>query len=392
MSNIKYLVGNKNFSLEPFEPFSNHVLNFLEKLSKEINLINNIKIYPDLKSLSFWCRKQNLYKLKEEFLKDKDKIGLGLVFHVTPSNIATNFAYSLIFGLLSGNSNVVKVPSKNFIQIKLVCNLIKKILKKNNKFLKKKITIIRYKDDDKLTGYFSMLSDARLIWGGDKTINKLRTFKTNERSIDINFADRYSFCVINQTKLAKLNKHEFNMLIRKFYNDTYLVDQNACSSPHLIVWTGRKNKNCQKLFWQELYNLVKEKYSLTELAPSEKYNELCKHLLSSNDISEVKTFENLIYIIKLKKLSAHNENLRGKWGLFFEYELDNLNKINKIINNKYQTLTYFGLDKRMIRNFIFNNNLKGIDRVVPIGQSLDIGLLWDGYNIPNILSRGVQIR
>lgn len=392
MSNIKYLVGNKNFSLEPFEPFSNHVLNFLEKLSKEINLINNIKIYPDLKSLSFWCRKQNLYKLKEEFLKDKDKIGLGLVFHVTPSNIATNFAYSLIFGLLSGNSNVVKVPSKNFIQIKLVCNLIKKILKKNNKFLKKKITIIRYKDDDKLTGYFSMLSDARLIWGGDKTINKLRTFKTNERSIDINFADRYSFCVINQTKLAKLNKHEFNMLIRKFYNDTYLVDQNACSSPHLIVWTGRKNKNCQKLFWQELYNLVKEKYSLTELAPSEKYNELCKHLLSSNDISEVKTFENLIYIIKLKKLSTQNENLRGKWGLFFEYELDNLNKINKIINNKYQTLTYFGLDKRMIRNFIFNNNLKGIDRVVPIGQSLDIGLLWDGYNIPNILSRGVQIR
>ena len=231
-----------------------------------------------------------------------------------------------------------------------------------------------------------------MIWGGDKTINKLRTFKTNERTIDINFADRYSFCVINQTKLAKLNKHEFNMLIRKFYNDTYLVDQNACSSPHLIVWTGRKNKNCQKLFWQELYNLVKEKYSLTELAPSEKYNELCKHLLSSNDISEVKTFENLIYIIKLKKLSTQNENLRGKWGLFFEYELDNLNKINKIINNKYQTLTYFGLDKRMIRNFIFNNNLKGIDRVVPIGQSLDIGLLWDGYNIPNILSRGVQIR
>ena len=76
------------------------------------------------------CRKQNLYKLKEEFLKDKDKIGLGLVFHITPSNVATNFAYSLIFGLLSGNSNVVKVPSKNFTQIKLICGLINKILKK----------------------------------------------------------------------------------------------------------------------------------------------------------------------------------------------------------------------------------------------------------------------
>ena len=326
MRNIKYLVGNKNFSLKPFEPFSNDVLIFLEKLSKELNLLSNIKLYPDLKSLSFWCRKQNLYKLKEEFLKDKDKIGLGLVFHITPSNVATNFAYSLIFGLLSGNSNVVKVPSKNFTQIKLICGLINKILKKKNNFLKDKITIVRYKDDDQSTRYFSMISDARLIWGGDKTIEKLRSFKTNERSIDINFADRYSFCVINQSKLAKLKKYELKILTQKFYNDTYLVDQNACSSPHLIVWTGKKNKNCQKLFWQELYNLVKEKYILTELAPSEKYNDLCKYLLSLKHISKVNTFDNLIYIIKLKKLPSKNDSFRGKWGLFFEYELDDLNK------------------------------------------------------------------
>ncbi len=392
MNNIKYLVGNKNFSLKPFEPFSNHVLKFLEKLSKELNSLRNIKNYPELKSLSFWCRKKNLYKLKKDFFKDKDKIGLGLVFHITPSNVATNFAYSLIFGLLSGNSNVVKVPSKNFIQINLICDLINKILEKENNILKEKITIIRYKDDDEPTRYFSMISDARLIWGGDKTINKLRSFQTNERSIDINFADRYSFCVINQSKLAKLNKHELKILIQKFYNDTYLVDQNACSSPHLIVWTGKKNKFCQKLFWHELYNLVKKKYFLTELAPSEKYNDLCKHVLSLENISKVNTFDNLIYVIKLKKLSTKNDNFRGKWGLFFEYELDDLNKINKIVNNKYQTLTYFGLEKKMLRNFIFKNNLKGIDRVVPIGQSLDIGLLWDGYNIPNILSRGVQIQ
>ena len=78
--------------------------------------------------------------------------------------------------------------------------------------------------------------------------------------------------------------------------------------------------------------------------------------------------------------------------MFFEYELDDLNKINKIVNNRYQTLTYFGLEKKMLRNFVFKNNLKGIDRIVPIGHSLDIGLLWDGYNIPNILSRGVQIQ
>ena len=35
-----------------------------------------------------------------------------MIFHITPSNIPTNFAYSFIFGLLTGNSNIVKVPTK----------------------------------------------------------------------------------------------------------------------------------------------------------------------------------------------------------------------------------------------------------------------------------------
>ena len=32
---------------------------------------------------------------------------------------------------------------------------------------------------------------------------------------------------------------------------------------------------------------------------------------------------------------------------------------------------------------ILNNSPKGIDRVVPIGQALDIDFIWDGYDIYN---------
>ena len=79
-------------------------------------------------------------------------------------------------------------------------------------------------------------------------------------------------------------------------------------------------------------------------------------------------------------------------GFFFEYETKDINKIKDFINNKYQTLTYFGVDKNKLKSFIFENNLKGIDRIVPIGQSLNIGLSWDGYDIPNMLSRGVEVQ
>jgi len=392
MRKVNYLVGNSKFSLDPFEPFSKDVCNFLNNLSNELNSVKNIKNYPDLKALSFWCRSKNILKLKNNFNSEKNRVGLGMIFHVTPANIPTNFAYSLIFGLLTGNSNVVKVPSKNFEQINTISSVIKKILKKKNSFLKNKITIIQYKNNNEFTKKISSLCNARVIWGGDQTINSLRDFKIKERAIDITFADRYSFCVMNPLKIERMSDFELKNLVQRFYNDTYLVDQNACSSPHLIVWLGRKSKNFKERFWEKLYNLVKTKYKFTESAPIEKYTDLCKYALSIGNIKSVETFENLIYKIKLKKIDKNNHDHRGKWGLFFEYDLKNLNEIKHIVNNKYQTLTYYGIDKFLLKKFVLQNNLKGIDRIVPVGQSLNIGLLWDGYDIVNILSRGIEVR
>ena len=62
------------------------------------------------------------------------------------------------------------------------------------------------------------------------------------------------------------------------------------------------------------------------------------------------------------------------------------------IDNKYQTFTYFGLEKNVLKNFILNNNLSGIDRIVPIGQALEMDFYWDGYDINKTLTRVVDIK
>ena len=103
-------------------------------------------------------------------------------------------------------------------------------------------------------------------------------------------------------------------------------------------------------------------------------------------------FGNDIYTISLRKLDSNTHNLRGKWGYFYEYSLQDLNKIKNYVNNKYQTLTYFGLKKNILKNFVIKNNLSGIDRIVPIGQALDISFFWDGYDLNKILSRVVDIK
>ena len=199
VNNIEYLVGKKAKLTSALEPFNPKIINLLDDLSKLLNNNFNNKNFPDLKALSFFCRKKNILSLKNKHeIKDSIRFGLGLLFHITPSNIPTNFAYSLIFGLISGNSNIVKVPSKKFDEVEIICKSLDHILKKKIYFkIKNMITIVRYnKDNNGLTKKYSAICDARLIWGGNNSINQIRKFKLKERSIDLAFSDRFSYCVM----------------------------------------------------------------------------------------------------------------------------------------------------------------------------------------------------
>lgn len=390
---IIFLVGNKNFKKKLIKPYDKEVCKFLGALSVELNKIQNLNLYPDIKTLSFFCRANNIEYLKKKFLKDNIHLrsGLGLIFHITPSNVPINFAYSLIFGLLTGNSNIIKVPSKDFEQIEFICIAINKVLKKGFKKVKEMITIVKYQDNEEFTKFVSLKCDVRIVWGGDNTVQNIRNFAINPRAFDLSFADRYSLCVINTEKLSTLKSFETERLVSKFYNDTFIVDQNACSSPHLVIWFGKTNEKTKNKFWDNLSNVVDKKYDLTQDMAMDKYTKLCREVLSDKMIS-FKKYKNNIYIINLKDLKTNIDTLRGNYGFFYQIETKNLNFLNKIINKKVQTLTYFGFKKSFFEKFFQNNLLEGIDRVVPIGQALDLDLVWDGYDLNKTLTRIIDIR
>ena len=394
-NSVEFLVGNENFDYTPNFSFDDNVVSFLNDFSIKLNSMKLIRDYPDLKTLSFWCRKNNIINLKRKFFdKENIRLGLGFIFHITPSNIPINFMYSLIFGLLTGNSNLVRVPSKNFDQIKIICLCINKILKKKKfSVLKKKITIIRYKKDDpEFTKKFSLLSDARLIWGGDKTINEIKKFPSKERCRDITFPDRYSISIINSDIFLKSNDLDKKKLIYNFYNDTFAVDQNACSSPHLLVWTGFKTKSAKGIFWNKLSHLVKSKYNIFEKASGEKFTMLCDDILNNTNLKEHKVYNDVIYTQQICRPTKDLQNLRGKWGYFYEYNTNDINKLFNYFNEKFQTITYFGFTKDYFKKILRRKDLNGVDRIVPVGQALDIGLIWDGYDLTKILSRIIDLK
>ncbi len=387
---LEFLVKNKNLTSSAQHPYSNEVCRFLDDLSKKIDVKKMNQEFPDIKALSFWCRKANIENLKKKNISNETRLGLGTIFHITPSNIPTNFMYSLIFGLLTGNSNIVKVPSKKFKQIDFICKKINELLEKKHKSLRKRISIIRYKDNDELTKSISLQCNARLVWGGDKTINAIRKIDLNPRALELTFSDRYSISVIDTKSLNK--KNECARLAQRFYNDTFVVDQNACSSPQLILWHGKENKKIQERFWNFLAELVSKKYSPPDTSIIEKHNQLCENIISLKNINSYKIYKNMVYAVSLNSLEKDTYKLRGKWGYFYEFNIKNLEILKKTVNTKFQTLSYYGVSKSYMENFFRNANLEGIDRVVPIGQALDINLFWDGYDLNKILTRVIDIR
>ena len=394
-SQIEHLVGKKAKLNITYEPFSFQILNFLNDLSISLDNNFNNKNYPDLKALSFFCRKNNILSLKNKHHnKESTRFGLGLLFHVTPSNIPTNFAYSLIFGLITGNSNIVKVPSKKFEEINIICEAFNKVLKKKkfNK-IKDMIAVLRYESGNELvTKKYSLMCDARLIWGGDQTINDIKKFNTKPKNIDIPFSDRYSISLINSDKILKLSNNDLSNLVRNFYNDTYAVDQNACSSPHLILWSGKAKSQSKKRFWSQLNDSIKKRYTSPLISTVDSYSRLVKEIIKNKNIHSYKSFSKSLYVVTLKKIIPNLFLDKTKWGFFFECDIKNLDSLSHVTNKGLQTLTYFGYEKKFLKNYFSKRNFNGIDRIVPFGQALNINLIWDGYDLTKILSREIEIK
>jgi len=391
--NVTYLAGVKNVSTRPFEPYDNLLCEFLNDLSSELRSLEESSAYPDVMAFAFWCRKANIAKLKSDFKNGAARLGLGLVFHITPSNVPVNFAFSFVFGLLSGNANIVRVPSKPFPQIGIICSSIDRLFASDQyRDIKAMTAFVRYEQNDEITRLYSANCNARIIWGGDIAIRNIRKLAVQVRCVDIAFSDRYSLCVIDTQSVIKLDESELIRLSERFYNDTYLMDQNACSSPHLIVWQGSEKEVAKERFWTAVYHTVSEKYQLAAVSAVDKYTMLCQNAIEFSNYISLKKHGNYIYRIALEKIPDNIDTLRGKFGYFYEYDINDINSITNIVNTKFQTLTYFGKDKSKLLDFVVKNRLMGIDRIVPVGKALDMDVIWDGYDIVRSLSRIIDVK
>lgn len=394
LSRVCYLAGSAELSAQLTDipaktPFDNETIDFLNEVSRILMSNRDSKVYSDVVTFAFWIRRSSVLRLKERF-EAKDgalHLGKGIAFHIAPSNVPVNFAYSLVAGLLTGNANIVRVPSKDFAQVGIIADAINKALDTFGN-MRPYIQLVRYGRDKEINDLFSSVADIRIVWGGDQTIAELRRSPLPPRSGEITFADRYSLAVIDSDSyLAVDNKKH---IAEDFYNDTFFTDQNACTSPRVVVWTGSQIEEAKKLFWSEEHDIVEKKYTFQPIQGVNKLTSSYLIAVAEPGVKFEKSIDNLIVRVKVPEITDFLMDFRDNSGYFYEYDCRDILDIKKICDDKRcQTVAYIGESDMLLP--LFKAGVRGIDRVVPMGKTMDFDLIWDGYNLPMLMTRTVVL-
>ncbi|MBQ7867602.1 MAG: acyl-CoA reductase [Clostridia bacterium] len=386
-----WLCGADWESVKPLRPFDESVLAFLADVSAALLRSREAKAYPDVATFAFFCRRANLERLRADY-PENDRLGRGLTFHIAPSNVPINFAYSLVAALLAGNACVVKASSQDFAQTRIVCRVLDELLQGVHSALAPYVNVCIYaRERQDITEELSAQCDARIIWGGDETVRRVRAAQLAPHAVEVTFPDRYSLLAVDAQAILAMDDSQLARLAQDFYNDTYLTDQNACTSPRLVYWLGKETAAAQQRFWQAVHSYAAQRYPTEPVVAVDKLTAAYRAAVALPGAKLCVMPDNTVVRLQVDALTPDLDEHRCAGGFFVEYTAETLDDLIPVVKRKYQTLSYIGLNVDELKRFVVDNGLRGIDRIAPIGHTMDFALVWDGHDLIRSLSRCISV-
>ncbi|GLC87801.1 acyl-CoA reductase [Lysinibacillus piscis] len=373
-------------------PFDKHIIPFTQALSKRFV---HMRQQPEIVALGYWLRKANIKQMQEEFERqhgDSFVRARGTVFHIAPSNVDTIFVYSWMLSLLAGNRNILRISSKEQNGLNVLLQVIlEEFVKPEFESIARQTLICTYGHEEQATEQISAVCHTRVIWGGDATVEAIRRIPLAPLANELAFPDRFSLATLNSDVVASLEDGELAALVERFYNDVFWFDQMACSSPRLVIWTGKQQTEAKAHFWSALDKVIKSKqYELFAATQVLKYTTALQ-LAVEEQVSHISS--DIYYSrVQFEHIEPNVREVHCGGGLFYEYDVENLMDASSIICDKDQTLAYFGIEKQELQAFIEAVSSRGLDRIVPIGQALDFDGAWDGQSFLTSFTRKVVMR
>lgn len=374
-------------NIQPRPAADPETLEAIFELSETILASPISRDYPDIAAFGFFCRKSNVMKYLKRFPDIPLRWGIGNVIHVSPGNIPVNFAFSFVMALIAGNRNLVRLPSRNYPQVDVLVELIEKVFKEFDS-VSDNVFFRSSQGSPRLLALIEK-ADGIVVWGGNESVDYFRRLAKNPTSRELYFPSRASSVFINSKRLCEIGGNSLNKVVERFYNDTYLVDQNACSSPSMVFWVGTKKETekAKEIFWNEVLESLRGKPAYFGPSGIRKLADFFDLVTARAEPIKVQTSTNAIWRTADKSVSG--PELR--FGFFLELEIAEIREAASHLRSNEQTVTYFGLEPSELLQELVTIGHGKVERIAPIGQALNLGFIWDGIDTLPALSRRISL-
>lgn len=367
---VSFVAGERawqGFAEQSLHAFAPCTLAFIDALSRE--LMQQATAYPNLAALGFFLRHASV-KQQQLRLQLETAQPIGLIFHLTPSNVPTLAVFSWITSLLSGCPSIIRLNSSLSDEQLSLMRLVEQLLQQHPD-ISQQVRFIQYPHDDGLNRAFSALADARILWGGDDTIRQFAAYPTPTHCLDIKFANRYSLAVIESAELMQLSAQQQEQQFAALAGSIATFEQKACSSPSLLIWLGESDQVAH----------CRSKLAAALAAAGERFPSAVEQLITAQQIGmklvDISVFRehdwNFIRVAKpsdVMAVEAGNGNL-------FELQYQCLDEL--IPESAYQPQTCVVIGSAEFKQAV--SQQIHADRYPNPAQALQHEWNWDGYDL-----------
>lgn len=382
-------------NLPTLAPFSAEARAFVAEFARRILRLPGLRAYPELATLSHWFRPAAIDHLVRQTQTTEAGVALsrGTVFHLAPANVDVLFAYAWLMSLLAGNRNVARLSQKQGPQRDALIGILHE-LQAEGAFpdVLERTLLLTYPHDDTITRKISSRCHARIVWGGDATVAKIRSVPLSPLAVELAFPDRFGIAVFDAAAIASVSPEELPELARRFCNDMLWFSQQACSSPRCLYWIGDRATigTAKAAFWPAV-KAQAQQFQDETAAMVARITDAC---LLATVAGHARLEDSLAaYPLRMAVDRAGGElrEMQSGYGLITEVDLDSLHLVSAQLDDRDQTMVCYGFDRQSLLEFTQSLPGRGVDRIVPVGRALDFHHIWDGIDLFAVLMRRITL-
>ena len=382
-------------ALPVLPPFSLQARGFVGEFAQRVLRLPNLRQFPELATLAHWFRPAMLNQMAHKVAATEGSVVLarGRVFLLAPANVDVLFAYAWLMSVLCGNRNIARLSQKPGAQRDALVGVLQ-LMHEEGKYpeVLERMVLLTYPHDDAITQAISADCHARIVWGGDATVARIRAVPLAPLALELVFPDRFGVAAFRASAITALSVQELSDLARRFCNDTLWFGQQACSSPRCLYWVGDSAQiaTAKAVFWPAVHDHAAqfENESASVIARTTD-----AHLLAASGHQVTLSGDMSSYPMRLAATQAGCDirAIQTGYGMVVEVDLDSLGALAGQLGDRDQTLVQYGFGAGELVDLLATLGNRAIDRVTPVGRALDFHHVWDGNDLFKVFTRQITL-